>query len=167
MKKILVAFIALGALAWNLIGCGQNSPAVRTLPTPAAANLARGAEINPATVIAAYYTALNARDMETALNLMPDNVVFHTLRPNARGEMERVEYNGIEVVQNLVVGDRTVLSRHIDQLAVNGDTVEYTLTEWLNPRIVGMNTSQPFILHCTAQIRDGKILSITRHTSPF
>lgn len=167
MKKILVASIALGALAWNFIGCVQNSPAVYTLPTPAAARVARGVEMNPATVISAYYSALNARDMETALNLLPDNVVFHTFRPNARGQLERVEYNGIEVVQNLVIGDRAVLSRHIEQLTVNGDTVEYTLTEWLNPRLVGMNISQPFILHCTAQIRDGKILSITRHASPF
>lgn len=163
MKKILWLCAALG-VAFVLIGLvwTANNPPSRPIAQPP-----RASQMEPREIVTAYYAALNARDMETALNLLPDDVVFYTFKPNAAGRIERIEYAGIEAAQNLLEYDRSRLSRHLDQIKVNGDVVEYTLTEWLNPRIVGMNVKQPFVLHYTAQVRGGKILTITQHDSPF
>ena len=74
-----------------------------------------------------------------------------------------LEYAGIELVQHYLEGDLQIVnSFYLHDVAVNGDRVEYTLTEWRDPRMVGPTGPFPMINRYIATVRDGKILSIVQ-----
>lgn len=143
----LVFFLLVVVVAWTPI-----------TPYPAdASGTSQDLAMDAGTVVQNYYAGLNGAGLDRAIDLLPDDVVVEfQLLPTT----EHVKYNGIEAVQGWLENDRTVLSRSVSEILVQGDTVQYTLTEWLDPRIAGPGATQPRVTHWTAHVHRGKLLAL-------
>ncbi len=112
---------------------------------------------DPLATVKGYYSALQNKDIETALQFLADDVVLlKTETPG--GFSETVQ--GVQAVRNALAYSN-VLSFAAEHFQANGDKVTYTMTEWLDPRIVGPNYPQPHKSNLVAVVADGKIVSIT------
>jgi hypothetical protein len=149
MKKLLAIVVAALAISFGLV-------AAHTATTSSAA----GAE--PEAVIREYYRAVNAKTLSVAVPLLSDAIVLRVNQPYTSGYLE---YAGIEDVQRYLDADiMRVNYAYIQNISVRGDMVEYTLTEWHNPRIVGPAGPFPAVNRYTAIVRDGKIVSIIQQS---
>lgn len=160
MKKLVVLVIALFALGGTLVAAHTaNASSVfggaGSAPSSAAA---KGAE--PGTVVQAYYRALNSKTVSLATPFLSDTIVLKVSQPYADGALE---YTGIQAVQHYLEGDmRRIHSLTLQEMTVNGDSVEFTVAEWLDPRSVGFAGPFPAINRYLAIVRDGKIRSIVQ-----
>jgi len=115
----------------------------------------------PGAVVHAYYRALNDKNVSLAIPLLSDTVVLEFSQPYGDGTLE---YKGVQAVERFLEGNmQRSFSLNIQEMTVNGDRVEYTIAEWLNPRIVGPTGPFPSISRYIATVRDGKIQFIIQY----
>ena len=112
---------------------------------------------DPLSTVKGYYSALQNKDIETALSFLADDVVLLKTE-TADGYSETVK--GVQAVRNALQYSN-VLSFTADHFQADGDKVTYVMTEWLDPRIVGPNYAQPHQSHLIAIVANGEIVSIT------
>jgi hypothetical protein len=145
-----------GALAFVLLVVFVAQTPITPFPADAGGTN-QDLSMDAGTVVQNYYAALNGAGLDRAIDLLPDDIVIEfQLLPTT----EHVKYSGIEAVQVWLENDHTVLSRSLGEILVKGDTVQYTLTEWLDPRIVGPGATQPRVTHWTAHVLRGKLISL-------
>lgn len=111
---------------------------------------------DPLSVVKGYYAATGTKDIETALTFLADDIAWHKTE-TADGFSETVK--GVQAVENALESSE-VFSFSVEDFRVDGDQVTYAMTEWIDPRRVGMNYPQPRRSRLTAVVADGKIVSL-------
>lgn len=102
-------------------------------------------------IVQEYYAAIAQKDIDSALSLLSYNVVHVEISPCAWQVTK-----GYQDIEN-ELDHSNVLSFTVDNFQVNGNTITYTLTEWLDPRVVGPNFQQPARSHVTAVVNQAEI----------
>ncbi len=112
---------------------------------------------DPLSTVQGYYAALKSKDIETAIEFLADDVVLTRINPAPNAA---TTIKGAQAIKHALEFSE-VLSFAVEELRADGNQVTYTMTEWLDPRRVGMNYPQPRKSHLIAAVTDGKIVSIT------
>ncbi len=112
---------------------------------------------NSLAIVQKYYAAVAERDIGAALALVAYDVVLVEIRESpcpwriVKGQQafeSQLERSG-------------VLAFGVADFRVEGNTITYTLTEWLDPRVVGPNIKQPVRSQWTAVVKYGEIANFT------
>lgn len=160
MNKLVVFLVAVLAMTGAFLATHAVNAQIQSGGPGAAPFSAAPENAGSGAVIQAYYRALSSKNVSLATPFLSDSVVLQVSQPYGNGTLE---YAGIKAVQHYLEGDmRRINSLTIQEMSVNGDRVEYTVAEWLDPRSVGPLGPFPSVNRYAATVRDGKIQSITQ-----
>lgn len=160
MNKLVVFVVAVLAITGAFLAAHAVNAQIQSGGPGAAPSSAAPKNAESGAIVQAYYRALNSRSVSLALPHLADTVVLKVSQPYGEGVLE---YTGIQAVQHYLEGDtRRINSLSIQEMTVNGERVEYSVAEWLDPRIVGPAGPFPSNNRYYAIVRDGKIQSIVQ-----
>lgn len=112
---------------------------------------------DPRAVVKGYYAATKAKDIETALTFLADDIELVQINP---APYSATTVKGVQAAKHALESSE-VLSFYVEDFRADGNKVTYSMTEWLDPRRVGMNYPQPRQSRLTAIVLGDKIVSIT------
>jgi predicted ester cyclase len=130
----------VGLIVLALIGSAC-TPLLTPSPTPAAT--ATPGLTDPATIVVAFWDALNAQDLDTAMSLVADDV-----KVTGPGR----HYTGKNTFRIDMKSSMAGIRYEISDLVVTGDTVTYNWRYYRNDVLSGSGTGESMV------IRDGKII---------
>lgn len=110
-------------------------------------------------VVQQYLSAVAERDIDAALSRVAYDVVLLETYPSPCAWQ-------VLQGQQAIAGQldyTNVLSFTVEDFQVNGNAISYTLTEWLDPRVVGPNFKQPLRRHMTAIVEHAEITNFILH----
>jgi ketosteroid isomerase-like protein len=156
--------------AFTLVGCAtlpvngkptlSAQPRISSAQPTATVPVSRSAvDRNAFAVVQKYYAAVAARDIDEALALIAYDVVLVEI-PSSPCAWRVV--NGQLAIESQLEHSN-VLSFSVEDFQMDSNTITYTLTEWLDPRVVGPNFKQPVRSHLTAVVRYGEITNFILH----
>jgi len=156
--KSLLSLIVWLTLVGSVMACQNNAPhAASPLISSNAAMSVQRRSKDAVSVVKAYNSAVQRKDLEKALGLLSYDIVLVDLKP---APCTSEVFGGMQTLEGLLESSK-ILSFSVGDWKVEGNKVNYALSEWFDPRIVGPNYPQPRHSHLIAVVENGEIVSIT------
>lgn len=160
LLTIITALLIAGcaALPVNAIPASPGQPPSSNNLRTTTAPLAPPASVpNPIAIIKKYYAAVSEKAIDRAVLFLSYDVVLVEIPASP---CAWYVVSGQQAIKSQLEHSN-VLSFTVEDFQVNSSRTMYTLTEWLDPRVVGPNFHQPVRSYATAVVEYGAVTNLT------